>query len=179
MAYQKGFQLTQEIAGPERFDKQRIRMLSGPGVLVRILFFVRIFSVACLPLPFSGRWIGGKQGSRGIIGLSAGSADDFEASFFGFHAQVADHHLIDARFHARKSFSRTAGGFYLESVQFENSLEGEQYGQIVVDEKDTTLHADLFRKRKNGANREMSVAIFISHQVAFARYPAEASTHLV
>jgi hypothetical protein len=70
-------------------------------------------------------------------------ADNFQASFFGFHAQVADDHVVDARLHAGEGLGRAGGGFNLKFVEFQNSLQGQQDGEIVVNEKNAPFHMHL------------------------------------
>src|SRR5450759_2407113 len=133
MADEQGFHLTQKIAGAERLDEQRVGVFSSP-----------IFSVPMFSAPmFAGWWIGGEQSGRGVVSLAARGANDFQAGLFGFHAQVADDHLVNAGLHAGKGLGGTAGGFDFESVEFKNSLEGQQDGEIVIDKKNATLHVHL------------------------------------
>ncbi len=92
---------------------------------------------------FAGWRIGGEQSGRGIVSLAARSADDFQTGLFGFHAQVADYHLVNAGFHAGQSLGGTGGGFDFKSLEFKNGFEGQENGEIVIDEKNTAFHVQL------------------------------------
>lgn len=130
VADEQGFHLTQKIAGAERFDEQRFRVLSAP-----------IFTVPLLSIPLFAGWrISREQSGRGIVSLPMRGAKHFQARLFGFHAQVADHHLVNAGLHADKSFRGTGGSVDGKSVEFENGLEGQQHGEIVVDNKNAAFH---------------------------------------
>src|SRR5258708_27304000 len=96
-------------------------------------------------LVFSRWWIGGEQSGRGIVSLTARAADDLQASLLGFHAQVADDHLVNAGLHAGKGLGGTAGGFCFKSVEFKDSLAGQQGSEIVIDKKNSTFHVQLLR----------------------------------
>jgi hypothetical protein len=125
VADEQSFHLPQKIAGAERLDEQRVGAFSGPILFVPI---------------FAGGRISGEQGGRGIVGLAARRAQDFQSGLFGFHAQVADDHVVNAGLQAGKGFGGTAGGFDFKSVQFEYRFEGQQDGEIVVDKKNTAFH---------------------------------------
>ena len=94
------------------------------------------------PVFRAGRWrrIGGEQSGRRIVALAARRADDFQSGLFGFHAQVADHHVVNAGLQAGKGFGGAAGGFHFKTVEFEDSFEGQQDGEVVVDEKNAAFH---------------------------------------
>ncbi len=140
MADEQGFHLTQKIAGAERFDEQRVGVLPGP------IFSVPMLSVPTFSSPmFSGWWIGGEQSGGGIVSLAARGADDLQASLFGFHTQVADDHLVNAGLHAGRRLGGTAGGFDFKSVEFKDSLEGQQDSEIVIDKKNATFHVQVLR----------------------------------
>jgi hypothetical protein len=139
VANEQGFHLTQKIAGAERFDEQGVRVFSRPIFSVP-MFSVPMFSVPMFSSPMFSRWrIGCEQRSRGIVSLAARGADDFQAGLFGFHAQVADDHVVNGGLHAGKGLGGTAGGFHFKSVEFENSFEGQQDGEIVVDKKNAAF----------------------------------------
>jgi hypothetical protein len=135
VADEQGFHLTQKVPGAERFDEQRVRVFASPIFPVPLLSVLMV----CAPM-FAGWWIGGEQGGRGIVSLAARGADDFQAGLFGFHAQVADDHLVNAGLHAGQGLGGTASSFDFKSVEFENRFEGEQDGEIVVDEKNAAFH---------------------------------------
>ena len=92
---------------------------------------------------FAGWGIGGEQSGRRIISLAARGADHFQASLFGFHAQIADHHLVNAGLHAGQGLGGTGCSFNFKSLEFENSFEGQQDGEIIIDEKNSAFHVHL------------------------------------
>src|ERR1700722_14776097 len=109
-ADEQRFDLPQEISGAKWFYEQGVGVCAGP-----------VFSIARR----SGWRVGGKQRGGGIVGLAARGANYFETSLFGFHPQIADHHLVDAGFHASHSLGRTAGRLYFKSMEFKNRFESK------------------------------------------------------
>src|SRR5258708_9395712 len=97
-------------------------------------------------LVFSRWWIGGEQSGRGIVSLAARAADDLQASLLGFHAQVADDHLVNAGLHAGKGLGGTAGGFHFTSLEFKDSLQGQQDGELVIHKKNAPFPVHLLRQ---------------------------------
>jgi len=72
--------------------------------------------------------------------LAVGGTYNFESGVLGFHAEVADHHVIDARFHAGECFSLTGRGFYLKTMEFQNRFQGQEDGKIVIHQEYSSLH---------------------------------------
>jgi hypothetical protein len=126
------------------------------------MFSVPMFSVPMFSPPmFSGWRIGCEQSSRGVVSLAARGADDFQTRLCGFHAQVADDHVVNGGFHAGKSLGGTAGSFDFKSVEFENSFQGQQDGEIVVDQKNAAFHVASFNWSWRCSARHQLAAIFI------------------
>jgi len=156
VADEQGFHLTQKIAGAQRFDEQRVRVLSGP-IFSFSMFSAPMFSVPMFSSPIVFRWrIGCEQSSRRVVSLAARGADDFQTRLCGFHTQVADDHVVNGGLHAGKGLGGTAGGFDFKSVEFENSFEGQQDGEIVVDQKNAAFQlAAIFIRRSRKLHRLM------------------------
>jgi hypothetical protein len=53
--------------------------------------------------------------------------------------------VVNGGLHAGKGLGGTAGGFDFKSVEFENSFEGQQDGEIVVDQKNAAFHVRLLQ----------------------------------
>src|ERR1700691_5140607 len=99
----------------------------------------RTFSLPIL----SVRWMSREQRGSGIVGVPSRPAENLQAGFFGFHAQVTDHHVKNTGLHARKGLGGTGGGFDFKSVEFEDCLQRQEHREVVVDYQNAAFHVRL------------------------------------
>jgi hypothetical protein len=117
---EQSLDLAQEIAGAERFDQQRLGMLPRPVI------------------PVGG--VGGEQGGGRFVALTASCADNLQTRLFGFHAQIADDHVVDAGLESGEGFRRVGGGLNFKAMEFEDGFKGQQNSQVVIDEQNAPFH---------------------------------------
>ncbi len=134
VADEQGFDLADQIVGAERLYEHRVRLPIG----------------SVFPFDLLARWgIGRQQGGGGIVALALGGPNYFHPSLFGFHTQITDHHVIGGGLQASERLGGSRGRFYFESMEFQNRLEGEKDGQIIVDEKNAPFQfAPLIRRSR-------------------------------
>jgi hypothetical protein len=69
--------------------------------------------------------------------------------------------VVNGRLHAGKGLGGTAGGFDFKSVAFKHRFEGQQDGEIVVDQKNAAFHAHLFSGSWGSSARRHQLATII------------------
>src|SRR5208282_2372147 len=144
------------------------------------IWFVPALSFSGFSAPMLAGWrIGSQQSGRGIVSLAARGADHFQTGLFGFHAQVADYHLVNAGLYAGQGLGGTGRSFNFKSLEFENGFEGQQDGEIVIDEKNAAFHVHLLSGAEMQCIAEWAgsapAAIARASQIAVLRAVADLS----
>jgi hypothetical protein len=125
IANEQCLDLPHEFARAEGLDEQGIGMVGAAGPI--------------RPILVGGRKSREQSGGRRIV-LTVRGANYFKTRLFGFHAKIADHHVINARIHASERLGRAFRNFHFEIVQLKDSFQREQDGEIVIDEKNASFH---------------------------------------